>query len=173
MVTKKHIEPRDSWGDDVTVRRKEIHASSTTVPKRRSIENLLTAWTMPQDKRRYLPQKSPSCSLVSAEENRTLGQWFQNSVIPRTWALRHEEWIAERLRFSVMMLQDSVDISSEIRGGVPVIKGTRVPVSQVLAEIADDASVTEIADDLDLNPELIRKFIEFISINLDRPFFRR
>lgn len=92
--------------------------------------------------------------------------------VPKNRALRHEEWIVERLRFAAIMLRDSVTIDAEIRGGVPVLKGTRVPVAQVLAEIADNATISEIADDLDLEQEVIVKLLEGMAIHLDHPFFR-
>lgn len=97
---------------------------------------------------------------------------FTGINVPKNRALRHEEWIVERLRFAAIMLRDSVTIDAEIRGGVPVLKGTRVPVAQVLAEIADNATVSEIADDLDLEQEVIVKLLEGMAIHLDRPFFR-
>ena len=101
-----------------------------------------------------------------------LQKWFRDLKVPKSRGLRHEQWIAERLRFAVIMLRESVTLDPEIRGGVPVLKGTRVPIAQLLAEIADDASVSEIADDLDLDVGLIVKLLEGIAIHLDRPFFR-
>jgi uncharacterized protein (DUF433 family) len=56
-----------------------------------------------------------------------------------------------------------------IRGGVPVLAGTRFPVPQVLAEIAGGSSVTEVAEDFDLDEDLIVRFLEGMAALLDRP----
>lgn len=75
-----------------------------------------------------------------------------------------------RLRAAASMLQDSVEINLDKRGGVPVLKGTRVPISLILAELAGNASLSEIADDLDLDKDLIRGFLEGMAVHFDRPF---
>ncbi len=98
--------------------------------------------------------------------------WGIDASVPKGAIITHEEWIVQRLRHAVDILHESVEIDPSRRGGVPVLKGTRVAVAQILAEIADDAKVSEIADDLDLNEETIVKFLEGIAIHLDRPFYR-
>jgi len=86
--------------------------------------------------------------------------------------LRHETWIAERLRIAATMLRDSIDIDPEKRGSVPVIKGTRVPVATVLAELAEDANVSSIADDLGLDSAVLQGMLHGMAIHLDRPFLK-
>jgi uncharacterized protein (DUF433 family) len=85
---------------------------------------------------------------------------------------QHETWIAERLRCAATMLRDSVDIDLEKRGGIPVVRGTRVPVATILAELAEDARLGEIAVDLDLDASVLRAIIHGIAIHLDRPFLK-
>jgi len=70
------------------------------------------------------------------------------------------------------MLRDSIDIDLEKRGGVPVVHGTRVPVATILAELAEDATLGEIADALDLDANVLRTMIQGIAIHLDRPFLK-
>jgi uncharacterized protein (DUF433 family) len=69
-----------------------------------------------------------------------------------------------------MILHDSVETDPEIRGGVPVIKGTRIPVSQILAEVAEDEKISAIADDFNLDVNTLMKLFEGMAIHLDRPF---
>jgi len=90
----------------------------------------------------------------------------------RRVSLRNQEWIAERLRHAVVMLKESVDVDPEKRGGVPVLKGTRVTLAQILAELAENATLGEIAGDLDLDFELMQKLLRGMAIHLDRPFWR-
>ena len=100
------------------------------------------------------------------------GKWIEELSVFKSRELRHEQWIAERLRFAATVLRESVTIDPDIRGGVPVLKGTRVPIAQIVAEICEDASLSEIAEDLDLDVGLIVKALEGMAIHLDRPFFR-
>jgi uncharacterized protein (DUF433 family) len=82
----------------------------------------------------------------------------------------HEEWLAERARCALSMLRDCTEVNPRKCGGVPVLKGTRFSLAQVLAEIAEGRSVTELAEDFDLEPALIKEFLEGMAIALDRPF---
>ncbi len=82
----------------------------------------------------------------------------------------HEEWLAERARSALSILQDCTEVNPKKCGGVPVLRGTRLPLAQVLAEIADGRSVSELAEDFELEPALIRGFLEGMAIILDRPF---
>jgi uncharacterized protein (DUF433 family) len=83
---------------------------------------------------------------------------------------RVDKRLAERLREAAAMLHDSIEINAGKRGGVPVFKGTRVPIALVLAELANNANMAEIAEDLDLSEELVRGFLEGMAIHFDRPF---
>jgi uncharacterized protein (DUF433 family) len=70
------------------------------------------------------------------------------------------------------MLRDSIDIDPGKRGSVPVIKGTRVPVAMILAELAEDVTASSIASDLGLDFAVIQKILHGIAIHLDRPFLK-
>lgn len=76
--------------------------------------------------------------------------------------------LAERLTYDLSKLSQSVEIKNEIR--VPVLKGSRLPLARIIAELGDDATITEIADDYDLDVKQVRDFIEGLAILLDRPF---
>lgn len=82
----------------------------------------------------------------------------------------HEEWLAERARYGLSMLRDCTEINPKKCGGVPVLRGTRFSLAQILAEIAEGRSVSELAEDFELEPALIKEFLEGMAIVLDRPF---
>lgn len=98
--------------------------------------------------------------------------WEVPRLLRDVWAERVEYRLAQRLREAVVMLRQSVEINPGKRGGVPVLKGTRVTIAQVIVELADDMSLSEIAEDLDLDEMQIRCFLEGMAIHLDRPFVR-
>lgn len=54
--------------------------------------------------------------------------------------------------------------------GKPCLAGTRVPVSQIIAEIADGRSVDELADDMNLPADKIRGLLEHIALAWDARF---
>jgi uncharacterized protein (DUF433 family) len=83
---------------------------------------------------------------------------------------KYQSWLADRVNYATLLLCDSVEIDPDIRSGVPVLRGTRVPLSQALAEIAEGSSIAEIADDLEIDECTIRGFIEGFSVWMDRPF---
>ena len=77
----------------------------------------------------------------------------------------------QSLRHALKLLRDTVEINRKKRGGVPVLHGTRVPIAQVFAEVADDARISEFARELDLDVDLVRGFLEGVALYFDRPFF--
>ncbi len=79
------------------------------------------------------------------------------------------EVLAERLLIAVQLLNDSIEIDPDVISGVPVVRGTRISVARVLAEIADNASLSEIADNLQIDFQSLKNIIEGLSIRLDRP----
>jgi uncharacterized protein (DUF433 family) len=80
-----------------------------------------------------------------------------------------EEWIASRMKYAMQVLREYVEIDVLKRGGVPVLKGTRFTVAQLLAELAEGRSTSEIAEDFELEGEVIKNVLENLAILLDRP----
>jgi uncharacterized protein (DUF433 family) len=76
----------------------------------------------------------------------------------------------QRLEYGLRELSDVVEIHNEIRGGVPVLKGSRIPVAKILAELGEDMTLTEIAEDYNVNIQQVKVFIEGLAILLDRSF---
>ncbi|HJT36505.1 MAG TPA: DUF433 domain-containing protein [Pirellulales bacterium] len=79
------------------------------------------------------------------------------------------EALAERLSVAIRLLNDSIEIDPGVLGGVPVVRGTRVSVARVLAEIADNSSISEVADNLEIDSQLLKNIVEGFSISLDQP----
>jgi uncharacterized protein (DUF433 family) len=102
---------------------------------------------------------------------------FRTKIIP-SWGLllvtdersRDAEVLAFRIFTSMQMMHESVEIDPTKRGGVPVIRGTRFPVSRFLADLAEHGAVKEIADDYDISVIPMKEFLVSLSIQLDRPF---
>lgn len=80
-----------------------------------------------------------------------------------------QEPFAERASQAVLTLQECVEVSPERLGGIPVLRGTRFSVAQLFAELADRAAVDELADDLELDPALIKRLLHALAVQLDKP----
>ena len=98
-----------------------------------------------------------------------IGNWISSPELIDMHTQR-EEWIAVRLWVSDVVLQDCIVVNSSIRGGIPVVAGTRMTVSQVLGEVADGRSLFEVSEAFDLDLELLQKLFEGMAIKFDRPF---
>lgn len=73
----------------------------------------------------------------------------------------------ERLRFAAAALRDCVEISPLKFGGVPVLRGTRFSIAQVLSHLVDGDSVDEIAENFELDHEQITTVLHSLSAYLD------
>jgi uncharacterized protein (DUF433 family) len=67
-----------------------------------------------------------------------------------------------------MSLGEHIIIDKDMRSGVPCVKGTRVPVSQILAELSEGHSLASICDDMELNQIEVADAIMDIANFLNR-----
>lgn len=81
-----------------------------------------------------------------------------------------QEQILRRLRHAVDLLSESVDIDPERRGGIPVLRGTRFKLSQIIQEMVDgNHGPASVADDMHLSWSTVKNALEGLSIALDVP----
>lgn len=62
-----------------------------------------------------------------------------------------------------MEIYPGIEVKKEVKGGVPVIKGTRVPVEVILEALASGLSPEEVAREYELTEEDIRSALAFAS----------
>ncbi len=65
---------------------------------------------------------------------------------------------------------DKIQSSTAILGGMPTIKGTRIPVSLIAACFKDEMTVQEICEEYNLTCDEVEKAMEYIMEILDTPF---
>ena len=68
-------------------------------------------------------------------------------------------------------MNERIEINPKIRHGQPVIRGTRVPVTRILAEVAEGTSFVEIAEQYDVTQEDIRAAVAFANELLEDQAF--
>lgn len=78
------------------------------------------------------------------------------------------QWLTQRAQYATRELGDCVEVNPEKLGGVPVLKGTRVSVAQILAEIGEGQTTEQVADDFQLDAALVKKLVRGLAVCLDR-----
>ncbi len=68
-------------------------------------------------------------------------------------------------------MNDRIEIDPAIRHGQPVIKGTRVPVTRILAEVAEGTPFGEIQRQYDVTFEDIRAAVAFANELVEQQAF--
>lgn len=63
-----------------------------------------------------------------------------------------------------------IQSSSAILGGMPIIKGTRVPVSLIVACMKDEMTVQEICKEYNLTRDEVEKAMDYIMEIFDTPY---
>lgn len=91
------------------------------------------------------------------------------AVIPS--AVAHD-WLVERTRHAALELSECVETNPDKMGGTPVLKGTRISVAQILAELGEGRRLQDVADDFCLEVALLKKVVAGLAIYLDRPLVR-
>jgi uncharacterized protein (DUF433 family) len=90
---------------------------------------------------------------------------------PVQW-LSGEERIHEQLRQASLALRHCVEINAKKLGGIPVLKGTRFSVAQVLSQIADGDTTDEVAENFELDHDQLTTLLHALAACLDRPFYK-
>ncbi len=85
---------------------------------------------------------------------------------------RTDQWLADRLEHASRELDDCVELNPEKLGGIPVLKGTRISVAQIMAEIGEGSSAAEVSADFDLDVALVKRLVKGLALCLDRPVLR-
>ena len=99
-------------------------------------------------------------------------EWIPERTDPAIdviWIRTESDLLRRRLEFEARILADSIEISYEKKGGVPVVRGTRMPVARILAEVADNVRIKEFADNYDLDVEKLHAILQGFSVYLSRP----
>lgn len=81
-----------------------------------------------------------------------------------------EEWMKENVAIAIAKFWNVVSASPDVRGGVPVLRDTRMPLSRVFAELADGFNIVEIAADFELDASQLETLLGSLSMFLDQPF---
>jgi|OpeIllAssembly_1097287.scaffolds.fasta_scaffold763392_1 uncharacterized protein (DUF433 family) len=82
------------------------------------------------------------------------------------------QWLTQRAQYATRELSDCVEWNADKLGGAPVLKGTRISVAQVLAELGEGQSAEEVAADFDLDVALVKRLVQGLAVCLDRPVVR-
>jgi len=80
--------------------------------------------------------------------------------------------ISMRLTYAAHELNSVVDITPDKAGGAPVLKGTRFKVAQILAELAQDHSISYLDREYGLNRKSLTDLLDSLAMLMDRPFRR-
>jgi uncharacterized protein (DUF433 family) len=75
-----------------------------------------------------------------------------------------EEISIETLRRFLMIFGNNICIDGKIRGGKPVIKGTRVPVDLILGKLAGGMTYEEVRTEYDITQKDILSALEYASL---------
>ncbi len=90
---------------------------------------------------------------------------------PAQW-LSNEQLIRERLRQAALALRECIEVNARKLGGVPLLKGTRFSVAQVLSQIGDGDTIDDLAENFDLDRDQLATVLHAMAACLNRPFHR-
>lgn len=116
------------------------------------------------ERKRLLPESINEFRLIGPSD------WSRSFHAPRQSASVVAEWYFQCAYFGTETLHHCVEVNPQVRGGVPVLRGTRFTVSEAMAELADSRGVSEVAENFDLNEELIRELLSGLSLLLNQPY---
>lgn len=77
--------------------------------------------------------------------------------------------LIERIRSAAAALDECVEASNRKCSGVFVLKGTRFPLAQLFAELADGKNIRSIAKGFGLNQDQMNTLLHALAVCLDVP----
>jgi len=137
---------------------------------------------LPSDTFWALPEFRPSAGDLMIKQDWSLDALKPKpeSPIAEKWALPSRvssrsyahfalDWYVQCNLLGYSLLRGVLEINPKRHGGVPVLRGTRFTAAQILAELAENESVSTIADNYDLEPQHINEMLNGLSLILMRP----
>ena len=97
-------------------------------------------------------------------------QWISPSPRTETKSIRILQWYIECSILGERLLEKSVDVDPQRRGGRAVLKRTGFTVSQTLVELADSTGVKEVAGNFNLDEKTIVDMLNGLAMVLSKPF---
>lgn len=79
------------------------------------------------------------------------------------------EWLKDNVEIAIQRLREVVSTAPDVLGGVPVLRGTRMPLSRVFAELADGFTIGQIAEEFELDSTQLETLLGSLSMLLDQP----
>lgn len=114
--------------------------------------------------RPVLPKRKREALKVALK---SLEEWQSIEEIgSRSWKLSR---LSSRFFRALQTIEDSLEANRKKCSGVLILKGTRFPLSQLFAELADGKSIKSIARSFDLDREQMSNFLHAIAVRLDVP----
>lgn len=109
------------------------------------------------------PQWRPQSTTVNPLE--TLFRSEKTAPTPEYyWSLSNFGYLRRKLSASSDEIKATVSMSPQIMHGNPVFSGTRIPVYQIVEELADGTTLSDIVDDYPaLQPEQIQYALDFAA----------
>jgi len=122
------------------------------------------------------------------EESQGKGKWFEvlvdeslrssmnqakgwESVYPISDTIINNRKSITSLRIyrALGQLREHIEINPDKLNGTPVLRDTRFKISQLFAQFAEGDNITDLAEDLDLDQENLKKLLHAFSVIIDRP----
>jgi uncharacterized protein (DUF433 family) len=63
-------------------------------------------------------------------------------------------------------MENPIQIDPQVRGGEPCLKNTRFPIARIYAELADNESLSEIAEEYALNYDHLKELLQFTALTM-------
>lgn len=82
----------------------------------------------------------------------------------------NNEQITKYFKNILKKYNTTLDMNHKILSNMPIIKGTRIPVSLIIACLRDEMSIDEIEEDYNVGGDEIEEAINFVIEILDFPF---
>ena len=114
-----------------------------------------------------LSAKQLGCTLVDPQSH--AGAPIDDVIM---WSTGEAQTLRKRLEYAACALHESIEITHEKRGGLPVVRGTRMPVARLFAEVAEDVRIRDFAANYGIDVEQLRTILRGFSVYLSRPLMK-
>ncbi len=133
----------------------------------KDLENLRweISWREPQ-----IEMEDPHAQMFIEFDGRSVERSSRRRILLED--LLDEVWMTNRLRLSAQQLREVVTIDPDIRGGVPVLSGTRISIAQIFIEISEGESIVEMSNEYGIGISVLKALFEGMATHFDQPMIR-
>lgn len=112
---------------------------------------------------------TPDIGIMPAKMTNDSGWRLRSECQPQSISTARHERAMMLWQHAASLMQDCVIVRKHLMSGMPCLAGTRLTLSQIAAQLSAGDSIDDIAEEMEVDRDLLEKLMNGLAIIFSRP----